>query len=110
MKRTLSGNYGSITTFTATCSLSSTKNKSTFTLGGDYFNRFDNKHYGKVIWAEVGIPKDHRWYNLDASKTDANVYANFSKHYCPDWKALQTFSSGALLMILMDSEITLAGN
>lgn len=42
---------------------------------GGGWNRYDGKHYGKVIWAENGgFDKDHRWYDLDAHKTDLNFY------------------------------------
>lgn len=48
--------------------------KFNWTAGGGW-NKYDGKHYGKVIWAELGgFDKDHRWYNLDAFKTDLNVY------------------------------------
>ena len=36
------------------------------------------KHFGEVIWADRGIPNDYRWYDLDATKTDNNVYGMFS--------------------------------
>ena len=41
---------------------------------GGGWNRYDGKHYGKVIWAEQGIEKDYRWYNLNSFKTDLNFY------------------------------------
>lgn len=36
------------------------------------------KHFGDVIWAEKGIANDYRWYDLDANKTDNNIYGMFS--------------------------------
>jgi iron complex outermembrane receptor protein len=39
------------------------------------YNQYDGKHFGDVIWAQYGIPDHYRWYNLDASKKDFNVYA-----------------------------------
>lgn len=54
------------------------QNSSRFTLGGG-LNRFDGKHYGKVIWAASNIPKDHQWYNLDARKSDVNLYIKFQQ-------------------------------
>jgi len=47
-----------------------------FTLGGG-LNQYKGNHYGKVIWAEIGFPKDHEWYNLDALKTDFSTYAKW---------------------------------
>lgn len=42
---------------------------------GGAWNKYDGKHYGKVIWAEKGgFDKDYRWYNLTAFKTDMNAY------------------------------------
>lgn len=46
---------------------------------GGGWNRFDNHHFGQVIWAETGIPYKHRWYNLTAFKTDVNGYAKYSR-------------------------------
>lgn len=43
-------------------------------VGGGY-NEYDGKHFGKVIWSEFLIPKDHEWYNNKSIKKDANVYA-----------------------------------
>lgn len=46
------------------------------TVGGGW-NRYDGKHFGNVIWATAGIPKDYQWYNRDAYKTDLNGYAKY---------------------------------
>jgi iron complex outermembrane recepter protein len=46
------------------------------TIGGGW-NRYDGKHYGKVIWAEQGIPDGYRWYNLEAYKTDVNTFVKY---------------------------------
>lgn len=44
------------------------------TLGGGW-TRFDNNHYGDILWANNGLPSPTvRWYDLDAKKTDLNVY------------------------------------
>jgi iron complex outermembrane recepter protein len=49
-----------------------------FTFGGGW-NRYDGKHFGKIIWAEQGVPLNHRWYNLEAYKTDVNAYAKYNR-------------------------------
>ncbi len=49
-----------------------------FTLGGGW-SRYDGKHFGKVIWAEQGVPLNHQWYDLEAFKTDVNVYAKYNR-------------------------------
>lgn len=47
-----------------------------FTLGGSW-SSFDNKHYGKLIWGEVGVPKDYQYYYFLAFKKDMNMYAKW---------------------------------
>jgi iron complex outermembrane recepter protein len=49
-----------------------------FTFGGGW-NTYEGHHFGKVIWAETGFPKDHQWYDLTALKKDANVYAKWQQ-------------------------------
>ena len=33
-------------------------------------NIYNGNHYGKVNWAENNIPKDYKWYDLDAKKSE----------------------------------------
>jgi iron complex outermembrane recepter protein len=48
--------------------------KFNWSLGGGW-NRYEGNHYGKIIWAQNGgIDKDHKYYDLDATKRDVNVY------------------------------------
>lgn len=55
-------------------SINQNLNKFAWSLGGGW-NRYDGDHYGKIIWAQNGgIDKDYRWYDLDAKKTDFNIY------------------------------------
>jgi iron complex outermembrane receptor protein len=63
-------------------------NKHQLTFGGGW-NRYDGNHYGNIIWAELGIPKDYRYYDLDALKTDVNFYA---KWQFPISNKLQAFA------------------
>lgn len=49
------------------------KGRTDLSLGGGV-TRYDGKHYGDVKWAEYGVPNDYRWYNLNADKTDVNLY------------------------------------
>ncbi|MBL7745013.1 MAG: TonB-dependent receptor plug domain-containing protein [Chitinophagaceae bacterium] len=62
------------------------KNKlSQFTFGGGW-TRFDNNHYGDVIWAQNGLPAPTvRWYDHDAKKTDLNVYIKQQTEFQPNW-------------------------
>jgi iron complex outermembrane receptor protein len=56
-----------------------------FTFGGGW-TRFDNNHYGDVIWAENGMPTPTvRWYDLDAKKTDLNLYSKLQMQISTGW-------------------------
>jgi iron complex outermembrane recepter protein len=58
---------------------------SQFTLGGGW-TRFDNNHYGDIIWAQNGLPAPTvRWYDHDAKKTDLNVYFKQQTQFVPNW-------------------------
>ena len=57
-------------------SLQYKKDKDQLTFGGGW-NRYEGKHYGNIIWAQTGVPKDYQWYNLNAVKTDVNVYTKW---------------------------------
>src|SRR5687767_15803859 len=54
-------------------SLQYKKNLFDYTIGGSW-NRFEGDHYGKIIWAEQGVQKNHEWYRYPAFKEDANVF------------------------------------
>ena len=55
------------------------KNKGTQWITGGGWNRYDGSHYGKIAWARAGIPKDYQWYDLDAFKTDFNIYTKLQQ-------------------------------
>jgi iron complex outermembrane receptor protein len=44
---------------------------------GTAWNQYDGKHYGKIIWANTGIFKDYKWYDLTAKKTDVSAFAKW---------------------------------
>lgn len=48
-------------------------NKHLLTFGVGW-NKYYGKHYGKIPWAQFGIPKDYEFYNLDARKNDIHLY------------------------------------
>ena len=60
--------------------------KDQLTAGGGW-NRFDNHHFGQVMWAGMGIPYKHRWYDLTAYKTDVNGYAKYSRKLSAEFEA-----------------------
>jgi iron complex outermembrane receptor protein len=62
------------------------KNKKTqATLGGGY-NRYVGNHFGELLWALNGLPAPtYRWYDLDALKTDFNIYGKWQTNFAPGW-------------------------
>jgi iron complex outermembrane receptor protein len=59
--------------------------QSQFTLGGGW-TRYDGNHFGDVIWAQNGMPAPtHRWYDLDAKKTDLNLYFKQETQFITNW-------------------------
>jgi iron complex outermembrane receptor protein len=50
--------------------------KNTITIGGGWSN-YEGLHYGKIIWAKVGINNEFKFYNNYAQKSDANIYVKW---------------------------------
>lgn len=71
-------------------SLQFKKNLWDYTLGGSW-NLFEGNHYGKVIWAEQGVPKDHEWYRYPAFKEDANIFGKLGYKITSKLSALADF-------------------
>jgi iron complex outermembrane recepter protein len=44
-------------------------------IAGGGFNMYDGDHYGDIIWATLGVPKGHRYYENKAVKRDLNKFA-----------------------------------
>ncbi len=61
--------------------------KEQFTLGGGW-NEYDGKHYGNIIWADIGIPKDFQWYFNKATKKDFNIYSKYQYKITANLEAL----------------------
>ncbi len=58
-----------------TFSLQYDNNKLNSIFGGSW-NRYEGRHFGEIIWAQVTtVPKDYRYYFSDADKQDFNLYA-----------------------------------
>ena len=66
-------------------SLQYERERTAFTLGGAITN-YDGAHYGKVIWAKNGLSENKHWYDLDAQKSDANVYAKWQQRFGNYWQ------------------------
>jgi len=55
------------------------KKASTELIFGGGWSRYKGHHYGDVIWAGAGVPDHHRWYDLDADKSDLNAYLKWQQ-------------------------------
>lgn len=62
--------------FGQVASLHYKSNKTQVSFGGGW-NRYNGKHFGELVWASQGVPDHHRWYDLDAHKTDINTYLKY---------------------------------
>ena len=73
------------------------------TVGGA-LNRYQGIHYGEVIWMQYAdqTPKDHRYYDGDAIKVDANVYAKANY----DWRDFRFFADVQLRGITYQTQGT----
>ncbi|MEJ7911534.1 MAG: TonB-dependent receptor, partial [Chitinophagaceae bacterium] len=60
-------------------SLNYNKTGTVVTLGGAV-TRYNGDHYGRVTWAQNGLTEAKRWYDLTATKSDANVYAKWQQN------------------------------
>ncbi len=58
-------------------------------IGGGW-NRYDGKHYGKIVWTKdpVQIPAVYKWYNLFSKKTELSAYTKWTEKISAHW---QTF-------------------
>jgi len=66
-------------------SLQYRSNKTQAVLGGGY-NRYAGNHFGELIWASNGLPAPrYRWYDLDALKTDFNIYLKQQTMFAANW-------------------------
>ncbi len=67
-----------------TFSLQYRRDKDEITFGGSW-SKYDGKHFGKIIWAQIGIPKDAEYYHYPAAKTDVNFYTKWLHQIDPQW-------------------------
>ena len=66
-------------------SLQYKNNKDEITVGGSW-TRFDNKHYGNIIWSSMGgISKDYQYYRHPALKTDNSIYIKWLHDLTQTW-------------------------
>lgn len=42
---------------------------------------YDGNHFGKIIWAQAGIEKDFKWYDLDARKQEQHLFGKWLHKY-----------------------------
>jgi iron complex outermembrane receptor protein len=57
---------------------------------GGYLAKYDGKHFGQIINAEVqpAVPLNYKWYDVNAFKKEASGYAKWTKILSSKW---QTF-------------------
>ncbi len=58
--------------------------KTEATIGGGY-TRYNGNHFGKIIWAANGLTSLKNWYDLDAVKTDFNIYDKHQTQLANNW-------------------------
>ncbi|MEY3920846.1 MAG: hypothetical protein RL634_607 [Bacteroidota bacterium] len=46
------------------------------TLGGN-ISMYDGNHFGKIIWSDLYIPKDYKWYDLTAHKNEQSMFGKW---------------------------------
>ncbi|WP_457831601.1 hypothetical protein, partial [Staphylococcus aureus] len=47
-------------------------------LGGGW-SQYDGKHFGNIVWIQRGtVPNGYKYYDLTASKNDANIFAKWT--------------------------------
>lgn len=54
--------------------------KKEVTLGGNISN-YNGNHFGKIIWANIGIPKDYTWYDLNALKSEQSIFGKWMEEF-----------------------------
>lgn len=59
--------------------------KDEITFGGGW-TKYDGKHFGNIVWLQTGtVPKDYRYYDYPATKTDVNFYTKWQHQLSAHW-------------------------
>lgn len=53
------------------------KNENTELILGGGASNYQGNHFGKIIWANTGIAKDHRWYDHEANKKEQHLFGKW---------------------------------
>ncbi len=63
------------------------KNKNNLIIGGG-LSQYDGKHFGDIVYSEIkgAIPANFRWYDLNAVKKDASIYAKWTYKLSSKWE------------------------
>ncbi|HYM93667.1 MAG TPA: TonB-dependent receptor, partial [Chitinophagaceae bacterium] len=61
------------------------KDKKTQAVLGGGYTRYSGDHYGEVIWASNGLAQPKRYYDVDALKTDFNLYLKEQTMFATHW-------------------------
>jgi len=60
------------------------KNKSEITIGGSW-SIYDGTHHGDIVWAQYGIDKGYRYYDVTAKKSELNTYIKWQYEFVRNW-------------------------
>jgi iron complex outermembrane receptor protein len=58
--------------------------KTQFTFGGSV-TRYNGRHFADVTWAQMGLTNIGNYYDLNAYKNDANIYAKWQQALTDNW-------------------------
>ncbi len=61
-----------------------TKKRTTVTVGSS-ITKYDGEHFGKVIWAENGLPNFDNYYDNNAFKNDFSFYNKWQQQVADKW-------------------------
>ncbi|MGZ8558437.1 MAG: TonB-dependent receptor [Chitinophagaceae bacterium] len=60
------------------------KDKHALTIGGGW-TVYDGVHHGDIIWSQLSIDKGYQYYNVEALKSDINLYAKWQYQFLSSW-------------------------
>lgn len=66
-------------------SLQYKSDKTSLTFGGA-ITQYNGGHYGDIIWAQNGLKGNTRYYDLDARKSDRNIYIKWQQDMTDAWQ------------------------
>jgi iron complex outermembrane receptor protein len=64
------------------------QHKKTQLIIGSGWNRYEGKHYGEIIWAQVqnAVPQNYRYYDNPAHKEDFSAFTKWTQQIASKWQ------------------------